>query len=145
MRDDIKRIILCVVLPLVVGGLLYYIFFPEVIFVKKLDSITNIDMHIILPGLFSKPLRIFRNYFFDLLWAYALACVIYLFIENNARANIWSICGATMLGALLEMLQLFGVTLGTFDIWDIIVECGGAVAGVIIIKTTRRKKQNEER
>ncbi len=139
MRDDIRRIIVCVVLPLVVGGLLYYIFCPEVIFVKKLDSFANINAHVKMSGALAKPLRIFRNYFFDLLWAYALASMIYLFIENNARAGIWSICGATLFGALLEVFQLFGVSLGTFDFWDIFIECGGAVAGVIIIKNYKEE------
>ncbi len=139
MRKNIGRIAVCVVLPLAVGGLLYYLFCPDVIFVKKIDSVTNINMHVKVSGALAKPLQIFRNYFFDLLWAYALASMIYLFIENNAHAGIWSICGATLLGALLEVLQLLGVSMGTFDFLDIIIECGGAVAGVIIIKNYKEE------
>lgn len=144
MKGNIKKIILFLVLPLAIGGVLYYFFCPEVFFVKKMDSLFNINIHLTVFDSLSKPIRFVRNYFFDLLWAYALAGVICLFCDNNAHAVWGSIVGATLLGAAMEILQLIGVAPGTFDFWDIFVECLGAMAGVLIIKTTRRNK-NEKR
>ena len=39
----------------------------------------------------------------------------------------------------MEILQLTGVTTGTFDVWDIAAEAVGAVTRAIIIKQTWRR------
>lgn len=134
-----KYILISVILPLAIGGFFYYLFCPEVLFVKKLDAVLKNGFHICGRVHFDGVGRLIRNYLPDLLWAYALAAVIYLFIDNNARAAMWSVLGALLIGAFMEILQKAGVAPGTFDYWDMVVECIGAVLGATIIKILWRK------
>ena len=138
-RKLIKVGILFVVLPLSLGGILYYLLCPDVFFVRHVDSFLGIYRFSDSLSIFPTLSRFLRNYFFDFIWAFALTNSLYLILGNNAWSCLTSIICSVFLGSAMEILQLTGVTTGTFDVWDIAAEAVGAVTGAIIIKQTWRR------
>ena len=142
MRDckskQIKAGILFVILPLLIGGSLYYLLCPNVLFVKRLDALFCINRS---ADTGHKSFLIFflRNYFFDLLWAFALTNALSLIFNNNARLLLTSVLLSILLGSLMEVLQFVGLTAGTADFYDIAAEAAGAIVGALIIKNFWRR------
>lgn len=101
-----RRLILFnILIPIIIGTLIYYLFCPEVIFVKN--------------SLFSIPknpfITLVRNYLMDMLWSYALTFTIYLILDNWMQ----TFTIAALFSTTIELLQLTVVISGTFDILDI--------------------------
>ena len=102
-----RRILLPnIIIPLVLSSLIYYLFCPEVIFVK------NIVFTIPSDPLFT----LVRNYFMDMSWAYALTFSIYYITDNRNKTFVT----ASIFTVLSETLQLTPLISGTFDIVDIV-------------------------
>lgn len=128
-----------VLLPLIIGATLYYIYCPEVWFVQKVDYLFGIE-HVRIAHKSGGIYRLIRNYFFDFIWGYTLANATYIIFNNNAKPMIVCLAIPTLLGTTMELLQLFNLAQGTFDVWDIAAEILGASLGAFIIHFYLRRK-----
>ena len=131
-------ILLNIIIPLVLGGLIYYCYSPNVIFVQKIDALLGFAHHPFQLSVDAMPVKIIRNYLLDALWGYSLIFTIFLIIGNKtANENLVGLVGAVFAG-LMELLQLTPLMNGTFDIMDIFVELVAIFIAVFIIKILRR-------
>lgn len=132
--NNCSRFLFHVVIPIVICSALYYLFCPEVLFVKQIDNVLPVQYHIY--GINKIPFLMFcRNYLFDAVWGYSLFHAVFLILGNDAKALVWSILICILMSIGLETLQKFHVITGTFDWWDIIVEMLAlAVASLVIYK-----------
>lgn len=140
--------ILNIIIPILVGAVVYYILSPEVIFVRQIDALIGRDFRfteIVEKGWF---LRLVRNYLLDVLWGYALLVALYFMFGSNTAELLKILIIAFVFSAVMELLQLTSIAKGTFDVFDIIVEFFAEMVAVFIIKkykTLRRKGTNEKK
>lgn len=88
--------------------------------------------------------KFIRNYFLDMLWAYALVFALSLIICRNA-AQLWeTFMIAFIFSAIMELLQITPIVQGTFDIWDIMVELIAELVAVFIIKISFLEEVQEK-
>lgn len=115
-----KRILLPnIIIPLLISSLIYYLFCPEVIFVKN-----------IVFTIPSNPfLTLVRNYFMDMSWAYALAFSIFSIINNRMKTFTVSV----IFSLSVEVLQLTPLISGTYDIVDIIAMVQSICLSILVI------------
>lgn len=144
MRIQNKGIwgLVTIIIPLLIGGIFYYIFCPDVWFVKIVDYYTNLNLHIqydIYKNIF---VAFLRNYLLDYLWAYAFANALYLICDTDGL--IVSCILSILIGAFWEMSQFIGIVNGTFDVLDIIFEILGALSAIFIIKKVKGETKNEK-
>ena len=135
-----KMILLNIIVPLLIGGTVYLISSPNVIFVEFINvHIKSISPVINFDSVIGKFIR---NYIMDILWGYSLLFAIY-FILNESK--IWLIfIAAFIFSAFLEGIQIFSSIPGTFDVWDIIFEGIAEIIAAININNMRRQKSYEE-
>lgn len=74
-----------------------------------------------------------KDYGADLLWAISFTFVVQSILMLNSKSVYWLLF-TTMLGAAVEVMQLFGIINGTFDLYDILVYFLGSLITIIIIK-----------
>ncbi len=121
-----------IIIPLVLGGLIYWITSPDTLFVKAFQSIfleDTIQQEVYVPvGL----LKYIRFYFLDMLWGYSLVFALYLLCGNSAGV-LRCFLIAVVFSTAMELLQLIPGIMGTFDLLDILVEgvAEGAAAFII--------------
>ena len=120
-----------ILLPLLAGASLYIISSPNVIFLKYLKLRIVIASELMNPHIWFWP--ILRNYIPDMLWGYSLVFAVYMIIDNNA-ASMRMLFYVLVFSITLELLQLFPMIPGTFDLLDIFVEGVAEMLAVIIIK-----------
>lgn len=131
-----KHFLLHAIAPVLLGAIIYYIFFPETEFVGMVDSLLGVSFHIPVKAE-GALLRGIRFYLPDLLWAYSLMSALALVIGCNMRA---AACAAVF-EILMEGSQCLQSVRGTFDICDIAVEL---LADIIVIFLFRRELSNEK-
>ena len=120
-----------ILLPLLAGASLYIISSPNVIFLKYLKLRIVIASELMNSHIWFWP--ILRNYMPDMLWGYSLVFAVYMIIDNNA-ASMRMLFYVLVFSIALELLQLFPMIPGTFDLLDIFVEGVAEMLAVIIIK-----------
>ena len=137
ISKDKAFLLLNTAIPLLAGGGFYYVFSPEVDFVKKLDLLLGTGFHMEIEG-FSSVFRLIRYYGPDMFWTYALVFALYIVLENKSAtvAAVIAVC----FFAGLELLQLTSFAAGTFDPVDIAVSAAAAGAAVLVIKRYLRRK-----
>ena len=128
-KQKIWWIGLHIAVPLIMGAVIYYLISPEVIFIKMFSTHGRIptplklnQSHVIY--------RFIRNYFLDMLWAYALMNTLIFLIGKSSSAIKISDSMAIIFTVILEGLQLTSFVSGTFDVWDIVVEIIGELFAV---------------
>ena len=132
--------LLHIVLPIVVGGLMYLQFRPD----TYLSSLIYRGMGISAPALTETSpagqavLAFLRNFLCDMLWAYALTMTVAWILEQPIVVLV--ICCAMEMG--IEWLQKIQILSGTFDPVDIILECFTTIFALLIVK---RHRQHTER
>ena len=130
-----KYLAINVLVPLLIGAVIYYLFFPKTIFVALIDKFLGFSYHITInPNCF---VRILRCYLLDFLWAYAFTSFVVWILEYKK----WVLALTAVFMVSMELLQLFFPALGTFDIFDILAEI---VAGIIAVFISRRRIGNEK-
>lgn len=134
-KKKILYIIVNIFLPLLLGAILYFLFCPSVWFVKVFYSVLEVNVNIDLNILDRVFVRFLRNYLFDFLWAYALTSSVRLFVTKREHAFL-CVLVAVCLGSVMELFQLWNLAYGTFDFWDIAIECLGSITAIVI--NTRR-------
>lgn len=135
MKKDNTTVFLVgnILIPIVLGAIIYYVTSPNVIFVKYIDAFLGNSTRISVFGKKLWLMRFVRNYLLDMMWSYALVFTLFSTSDNNTAElrNIWVIAFA--FSALMEILQLTPKVNGTFDVFDILVEALAEVAAVFII------------
>lgn len=131
-----------VVFPIIAGSLIYYVISPEVIFVRNIDRLLGVSLHVGTENTF---VIIMRSYMPDMLWAYALVFSLML-VTGNRTANVFkNFVIAGTFSTIIEVLQITGYVKGTFDVMDIVVEIVAELMAVfIIIKHDMRRKSYEK-
>lgn len=130
--------LITVVCPLIIGAIFYYLMCPSVWFVQQIDMWLDKQMREATFVSNSAFGIIFRYYFFDLVWAFSLVSTLCIICGDSIKDMISAILFTTILGTLMELLQLVGMAQGTFDLWDIIVELIASMLGVLAVKNLRR-------
>ncbi len=123
-----------ILVPLVIGALIYYFVSPDVIFVKKLDSWLGRGLRVAISSCDFWFVKFLRNYFLDMLWGYALTFGLFFVIGNNTAELTKILVIALVFSAMTEVLQLTPVVSGTFDLLDIFAEFLAELTAVLIIK-----------
>lgn len=140
MRKLACQIVVCVVLPVLVGMIIYLVFRPHnILFNTWLDrmgiEIMPYGQRVPLIQLPGNPLTNWLRFSLpDGLWIFAFANAV-LLVWMDAKMQ-WRLFIAGVLGAfyiVYEMGQAFGVFSGTFDLLDI-VTCLVALAASMILK-----------
>ena len=142
MRCDMKKskkkntviLLLNVIIPILLGTIIYYFLSPDVLFVKRIDQLLGNGFHISYMGTECLIWKFIRNYFLDMLWGYALIFGLFLVSGNNIADLKKIFLTAFLFSAVMEILQMTPVARGTFDIFDILVEFLAEIAAVFIIK-----------
>lgn len=110
-------VILNVMIPLIVGAVIYYVFFQETIFVRLIDDIFGLGYHMSL-NFENVFVRLIRFYLLDFLWAYAMMSFVLWSFGTDRKTVI----GIVLFEILMETIQLFPFVKGTFDVCDIGIE-----------------------
>lgn len=131
-----------ITLPILAGSLMYYVASPQVIFVKNIDRLLGVSLHVEMENIF---VIILRSYMPDMLWAYALVFSL-MMVTGNKTANVWKMFAiAGMFSTIMEVLQITGYVKGTFDVMDIIVEIIAELMAVFIIKRHDMRRKSYEK
>lgn len=142
MRRSVSSLVyMCnIVLPLFLGLLFYYLFCPDVMFVRVIDFVVGGGVHLSLTYGDGVLLRIIRNYLLDFLWSYSLTfSIFYLYGSNAADHRHFVFYVSFGLCAVMEILQCVSYVPGTFDVFDLFVEFLGTAAAVFIIRSCKNK------
>lgn len=129
-------ILLNVIAPVLIGAILYYLFFPEAVFVRLIDNLLGSSYHIPV-NVDNILIKLIRFYLLDFLWAYALMSAVILIFKNDSRVFVIIL----IFEIFLELIQLLPSIRGTFDVCDIGIEI---LASILVIKLSRRRFKNEE-
>ena len=125
-------------IPLTIGCVLYYVFCPDVFFVRVIDCALRCGFHIELNSDWL-IVRLCRFYLFDVLWAYSLTFAVISI--SNYVFNTWIMfAGIIVFEIIMELLQVIAVIPGTFDIWDMVAEIFVSVWVMVIIRKKEGKK-----
>ena len=130
-------ILLNVIAPVLIGAILYYLFFPEAVFVRLIDNLLGSSYHIPVNVDNILIIKLIRFYFLDFLWAYALMSAVILIFKNDSRVFVIIL----IFEIVLELIQLLPSIRGSFDVCDIGIEI---LASILVIKLSRRRFKNEE-
>ena len=129
-------ILLNVIAPVLIGAILYYLFFPDAVFVRLIDNLLGSSYHIPV-NVDNILIKLIRFYLLDFLWAYALMSAVILIFKNDSRVFMIIL----IFEIVLELIQLLPSIRGTFDVCDIGIEI---LASILVIKLSRRRFKNEE-
>ena len=129
MKD--KSVIYFVIAPLLLGAIIYYLFFPQTLFVELIDNSLKGSYHVPL-SLDNLFIRAVRFYLLDFLWAFALMGLVIISFGFERK----SIVVTLLFIVLMEAIQIFPSVRGTFDACDIGVE---VIACILVILLSRRK------
>lgn len=125
-----KFYILNIVLPLVIGTIVYVHVKPS----APISQLIYFLLHIKTPVLNIKPTGIHRfiqYYLCDILWSYSLTFALSLYLGKDRLLLSYAI--AVSFSTLVEVLQLLPQVLGSFDIFDIIVQLIACTISIHII------------
>lgn len=132
VRKYLLSVIIYIFVPVFFGALMYYIFCPEVYFVKEIDILLGLNRWPICIPTSNMLMKMLRNYLMDFLWAYALMSLVLIFFsELGLRKLVILIIGFEI---FMELLQLHPSIGGTYDIFDILVEIVANILAIIIIQ-----------
>ena len=109
------------IVPILTGAVIYYVTSPDVIFVRQLDTILGMRVHMYDISYHSTIVRFIRYYALDMLWGYALVFALYFILDNNTASLFKIFVIAYVFSVIIEILQLTSFVKGTFDVFDLVV------------------------
>ena len=127
-----------VVFPLLAGGFIYLYFYQNVVFARVIGGIIG-DINIQQNVPLSISEKVIRNYFADAFWSYALAMSVSYIYGYEIRYVRRVLLISIGFSVICELLQLFRVFEGTFDVLDIVTEIAAIIVAVLIIKRYKRR------
>lgn len=134
--NNAKLFFINVVTPILIGAIIYYLFFPEAAFVNLVDAVFKHSFHILI-NLDTIFFKLIRFYVLDFLWAYGFMSAVLLVSGNCKRLVLF----VFLFEVILEVLQLHPRVKGTFDVCDICVEI---IANILVINILGRRYKHEE-
>lgn len=130
-------------IPLLIGGVIYYIFAPNVIFVKTINPFLGIRHPFSIIAPHNYVWQFIRYYLLDMLWSYSLVISLF-FMQSNDCVSIGKVfLIACVFSLLLETLQLLSTSWGTFDWLDIVFEILAEGIAVIVLKNYIFRKEKK--
>lgn len=136
-----KFYILNIVLPLVIGTMVYVYVKPS----APISQLIYFLLHISSPVLQVGPTGIHRfiqYYLCDILWSYSLTFALSLYLGKDKLLLTYVI--AASFSTLVEVLQLLPYVLGSFDIFDIIVQLIACTISIHIITFYERRISDDK-
>ena len=133
LSNEKGRIILNIVLPIIVGTLIYLMITPSVIFIKDIGVITGRDIHQSKIAADLPFINMIRFYLPDMLWGYALMFALFLSSGRDRKLLRLVFFLAAVFSVIMECLQLLPAVPGSFDPFDMAVEILAEFLALIII------------
>lgn len=133
MNRNVRQVIFWIVLPVVIGGTLYYCIAPDAFFVKILDEFfrNSFRPKILISNSF---MAFVRNYVLDILWAIAFTAAIFIYLKPVYKKEIGGIMiGIIVFEIIMEVIQLLPNIAGTFDACDIVAEMLATIYVILVI------------
>lgn len=124
--------------PLLIGGILYYLYAPNVYFVKVVDRCLSNGYHIYVDLNQNSIVRWIRYYLLDFLWSFSFANVVFVIYSEHKHVLKIGCLVPIALGGCIEALQFYGIITGTVDIYDLVVEIIGSLGAGLIFTCVRR-------
>lgn len=125
-----------IILPLAIGTMVYLYVKPS----APISQLIYFILHISPPVLNIKPTGIHRFiqcYLCDILWSYSLTFALSLYLGKDRLLLAYVI--AASFSTLVEVIQLLPYVLGSFDIFDIIVQLIACTISIHIITFYERR------
>lgn len=124
--------LLCSFFTLLIGFIIY-IFFRQGTYIHTvLQNLFGLSLpYLPLGGILG---TLVRNWGGDFFWGMALCFMLAAVLNPFRHKHIFAVALTVALGALLEILQFYGVITGTGDFFDIVSEATAAVCAANIIK-----------
>lgn len=130
-----------IALPMFLGTVFYYLFCPNVWFVKMIDTVFNWNFHLPIPK--SIVFSFIRNYLMDMLWAYSYTSTLRMMLSPICKATWLQVLIAIILCVLFEVIQLFEGFHGTFDFLDIFFEIAAVLLSFLCVKYRRNFNEKD--
>ncbi len=129
-----KRLCLIIAFTaILVGGIIYYLFLPDVLFVKAIDNVLPFSIHFSVSTT-SPVIVVLRYYLFDFLWALSLTSCISLFYDNfHIKSLLMIFSTVSITEIVLELIQLSAYIPGHFDYRDIVVELSADIITLSVL------------
>lgn len=130
-----------IILPLVIGTIVYLYVKPS----APISQLIYFILHISPPVLRVGPTGIHRFiqcYLCDILWSYSLTFALSLYLGRDRLLLTYVI--AASFSTLVEVLQLLPYILGSFDIFDIIVQLIACTISIRIITFYERRISDDK-
>ncbi len=131
--DLMQSIIMFVCIPMIVGGILYYLLDPNVIFFRLL----HIGYGCVESNCF---VRFVRNHFMDMIWSFSLLSSVFIIANRDINRKVLLFV-VTIFVVLFEYGQKVGIILGTFDMVDVVLEVVSIMTAYIMV--TKKLKGGE--
>ncbi len=134
MRTEKVFLYMNCILPILLGGVIYYLISPDVLFVQQIDTFVGRGIHLENIDRTLVVVRFLRNYLLDILWSYALYFAVVIILGRGTKNAVRALWIAGLFSVAMEVLQLTPMFPGTFDICDIIFEFLAEAAAYCISK-----------
>ncbi len=132
MRKKYIFAIVNIAVPLLAGGIFYYIFCKDILFVHIIDETLGFGLHFNIKGK-GAIIEFIRNYALDGLWAYSLTQALILILNPKRKGTAFCILMTVIAGICLELLQKYSLINGVFDVMDITAEMAGALFALPVL------------
>ena len=140
MRKSVIFWFMMVVIPLVVGLVVYLFFKPSAYVSKLITSTLGIrGLSVQVPN--DWFWNIVRYYMCDFLWAFSLTAVIALIFYDSRYTVFISISICLLVGIFIELMQLWHFVSGIFDVGDLIAQSIGSIISIIISMMYLRRNE----
>lgn len=124
--------LLCSFFALLIGFIIYIFFRQDTYIHTLLQNLFGLSLpYLPLGGIFG---TLVRNWGGDFFWGMALCFLLAVIFKPFRHKLVFAVTVTVTLGALLEILQFYGVITGTGDFFDIVSEATAAVCAANIIK-----------
>ncbi len=130
-------LIIFVIIPLLLGLILYVVFRQDAYISQfilrfiRISNLSKVKSHIAIH--FPLFAYLSKNYLSDCCWAFSLESCLALILQNSEKKVISSLIISAVFLSSMETLQLTPLIPGTFDFFDIIIELTAiAFSGIII-------------
>lgn len=146
MNKQFGKVVFGIILPIVIGALIYFWMSPNTYFVKLFWSLLDISNPFEGFSISNACiiLRLIRFYFCDFLWAFAFTNVLIISMNNDSiKGDILTFLLSILFFGVIETLQMINSFLGTFDIIDFLVESAACI--ILIIFTRLGRIRNEKK
>ena len=131
-RKRVFDVVFNIIIPLFIGFIIYCAVNKN----TYISGIINTPISIDVKGVFG---LFIKCWLCDMLWSYAFVFALSYALSAFRHAVLLAAIISFCIGVVLELLQLFGLITGTFDILDITFELAAVLTAVGIKKRRERK------